>query len=213
MTDTGAPDADLGPSVSVDRLVTFVDAIVAIAITLLVITLVEPVAEAGRQRMTAGEYLADNSDGLIAAAISFAVIASLWKAHHASFSHVELYTPRLATITILWAGTIAVLPLPTAMAAELPTDRTLLAVYIGTMTLSSALLGATDLYVGRHPEIQAPDNLLERTDVRSGFVTTSLFVAALVGAMLVPAWGYRWLLLLLLTPVVARIVARRASTT
>lgn len=194
---------------SSDRLVTFVDAIVAIAITLLVITLVEPVAEAARQGSTPAEFLADNSDGLIAAAISFVVIARLWMAHHASFEHVERYTSPLATITILWAGTIAFLPLPTAMAAEFEPDRTVLALYIGTMTLSSALLSATDLYVRSHPEIQPPDDPLGERDVRAGMVTVSLFVVALVGAMIVPDWSYRWLLVLLLTGPVVGLLTRR----
>lgn len=194
---------------SSDRLVTFVDAIVAIAITLLVITLVEPVAQAARDGLTPAEFLADNVDGLIAAAISFVVIARLWMAHHAGFVHVALYTSRLATITILWAGTIAFLPLPTAMAAEFSTDRVVLALYIGTMALSSALLSATDLYVRRHPEIQPADRPLTQGEVSGGLMLTALFVVALAGAMLVPDWGYRWLFVLLLGAPLARLLTRR----
>jgi uncharacterized membrane protein len=200
------------PSVGSERLVTFVDAIVAIAITLLVITLVEPVSDAARAGDTPGEFLADNADGLVAAAISFVVIARLWMAHHAGFSHVERYTSRLAAITILWAGTIAFLPLPTAMAAEFTTDRVVLALYIGTMALSSALLGATDIYVRRHPEIQPADRPLTTEELRGGMVTTALFVVALVGAMLVPSWGYWWLFVLMLAAPVVHLVVRRART-
>jgi uncharacterized membrane protein len=194
--------------VSSDRLVTFVDAIVAIAITLLVITLVEPVADAAREGLAPAQFLADNVDGLLAAAISFAVIARLWKAHHGSFQHVERYTSRLATITILWAGTIAFLPLPTAMAAEFRPDRLVLALYIGTMTVSSALLSATDWYVRRHPEIQPEDDPLTDAEIRGGQATTLLFVVALAGAMLVPAWSYWWLFALALTGPVVRILER-----
>ena len=39
------------------------------------------------------EFLSDNAYGLLAAAISFAVIARLWLAHHALFEHVIGYTP------------------------------------------------------------------------------------------------------------------------
>jgi uncharacterized membrane protein len=197
------------PSIGSERLVTFVDAIVAIAITLLVITLVEPVADAARAGDTPAEYLADNADGLIAAAISFVVIARLWMAHHAGFAHVACYAPRLATITILWAGTIAFLPLPTAMAAEFATDRVVLALYIGTMALSSTLLSVTDFYVQRHPEIQPADRPLTDAEVRGGLVPTGLFVVALVGAMLVPDWGYRWLFVLLLGAPLASLAVHR----
>jgi uncharacterized membrane protein len=194
---------------SSDRLVTFVDAIVAIAITLLVVPLVERVGDGAAEGLTPGEMLGENSDALIAAAISFVVIARLWKAHHAVFEHVELYTRRLGTLTIAWAATIAFLPLPTAMAAEFEPDRVSLAVYIGTMTLSSALLSATDLYVLRHPEIQVPDRPLSRSDARTGLVTTGLFVVALAGAMLVPALSYWWLFALALTGPVDRMARRR----
>ena len=198
------------PSIGVDRLVTFVDAIVAIAITLLVITLVEPVADAARAGGTPGEFLAENRDGLVAAAISFAVIARLWKAHHSIFAHVERYSPRLATITILWAGTIAFLPLPTAMAAEFSPDRVVLAVYIGTMTASSALLSGTDLYVRRHPELQSAEHALEDDALRGGLVVTAMFVVALVGAMLVPAWSYWWLFVLFLGGPLERFLRSRS---
>lgn len=195
--------------VSSDRLVTFVDAIVAIAITLLVITLVEPVADAADEGLTPAEFLGQIRDGLIAAGISFVVIARLWKAHHCSFVHVEHYTSRLATITIAWAGTIAFLPLPTAMAAEFPADRVVLALYIGTMTVSSALLSATDLYVRRHPEIQPAGDPLPERDARVGLVTNALFVVALIGAMIVPAWNYWWLFALVLTGPVIALLSRR----
>jgi uncharacterized membrane protein len=68
-----------------DRLLTFVDAVVAIAITLLVL----PLAEAGGEINEVGEggaaeLLRLHGDDLVGFALSFVVIARLWVGQHAS---------------------------------------------------------------------------------------------------------------------------------
>ena len=196
---------------SLDRLVTFVDAIVAIAITLLVVPLVEPVAEAARTGIPPAEFLTDNAYGLLAAAISFAVIARLWLAHHALFEHVIGYTRQLAALTILWAGTIAFLPLPTVIAAEFDPDRVSVALYIGTMALSSLLLTLTALYVRGRPDLQDPASPMTAEAVRASTTITVGFTVALVGGLLVPAWSYWWLFALFVVGQVDRVLAARRA--
>lgn len=61
-----------------DRLLTFVDAVVAIAITLLGLPLAE--AAAGLGDRSVAELLQDQADHLFGFALSFAVIARLWVA-------------------------------------------------------------------------------------------------------------------------------------
>src|SRR3712207_2209345 len=64
-----------------DRLVTFLDAVVAIAITLLVLPLVDVIPDEGRD-VDLGALLADEAGRFGAFALSFAVIAQLWLVHH-----------------------------------------------------------------------------------------------------------------------------------
>ncbi len=59
-----------------DRFLTFVDAVVAIAITLLVLPLAEAAGEIGEGSV--GDLLRANEDKLLGFLLSFLVIAQLW---------------------------------------------------------------------------------------------------------------------------------------
>ena len=79
---------------SSERLTFFTDAVVAIAMTLLVLPLTEGVSEAAADGLSTSEYLREYSDQLLAFALSFVIIASFWRAHHALFEHVAAYSSR-----------------------------------------------------------------------------------------------------------------------
>ncbi len=132
----------MGTTRGFDRLVFFTDAVTAIALTVLILPLVDLVVSAADSRVSATQFLGQHFEELIAFLISFAVIARLWLAHHAVFEHIRSYSGRLVFLNMLWLLTIVVLPLPTAMTAEFPTTRFTIAFYIGTMTLSSLCPGS-----------------------------------------------------------------------
>jgi hypothetical protein len=67
-----------------DRLVNFSDATVAIAITLLLLPLVDIADEIRRESL--GDLLADHVGTLIAFFVSFVVISRLWLSHHRLFA-------------------------------------------------------------------------------------------------------------------------------
>ena len=169
-----------------DRLTYFTDAIAAIAITLLVLPIVDRVAEAD----TAAEFFTDNLPSLGAFALSFLVIARLWTAHHAAFEHVSSYTPALRWLSLAWAFTIALLPLPTAMAAQWETTWPVVLFYIGTMTASSTVLTAIYLYIRRHPIVESTDDPVPAARIRNSIITNIEFVVALLLGTLVPAINY-----------------------
>src|SRR5918998_5814172 len=64
-----------------DRLVTFLDAVVAIAITLLVLPLVDVLPDEGGT-VPLGDLLAEEARRFVTFLLSFAVIAQLWLVHH-----------------------------------------------------------------------------------------------------------------------------------
>ena len=74
-----------------ERLLTFVDAVVAIAITLLVL----PLAEIGQEVGDGGaaELLQAHTDDLLGFVLSFVVIARLWLAQHHTVSSLERQSP------------------------------------------------------------------------------------------------------------------------
>ena len=75
-----------------DRLVFFTDAVVAIAITLLVLPLVDVVPVAAQNGQSATEVITDHQPEVFGFLLSFAVITRLWFAHHNFFRHVRAYS-------------------------------------------------------------------------------------------------------------------------
>ena len=192
----------MGTSRGFDRLVFFTDAVTAIAITLLILPLVDLIPEYvtvhGRSGSVGG-FVTENLNPLWAFALSFAIIARLWLANHRTLEYVERQTGRLMTLDLVWAFTVVVLPLPTALIASLPTDAASVGFYVGTMTASSILLSALSFEVYRTPQLD-PDHRERSLLIFVGTVSNSVaFVVALALGVLVPGVGYAGLLLLLLT--------------
>jgi uncharacterized membrane protein len=194
-----------------DRLIFFTDAVAAIAITLLILPLVDLVPDAARSGTTAAEFLADNGDQLLGFVISFAVIARLWRAHHATFEHVRAYSVPLIYLNLIWAFTIVVLPLPTAMISEFAHDRLSTAIYIGTMAISSLALSAISLVIRQNPMVEHTDNRLDRADVVGSIATSALFIVALVLAVALPGVGLWSLFVLFLAGPAAAVIGRQPA--
>ena len=125
---------------SAERLKFFTDAVVAIAMTLLILPLMESVAEAGRDGVTTADYLHEHGGQLFSFALSFVIIASFWAGHHSLFEHVERYSAALVWLNIAWMFTIVWLPVPTAMVGSMAEDGPQKAIYIGTLLVSSAIM-------------------------------------------------------------------------
>ncbi|MES1212751.1 MAG: TMEM175 family protein, partial [Leifsonia sp.] len=131
----------MGTARGFDRLVFFTDAVTAIAITLLILPLVDLVPEYARQDgATVAGFIHDYWTPIWAFLLSFLIIARLWMANHSVLEHVERQSATLMVLEIGWVFTIVVLPLPTALIATLPPDRFSVALYIGTMTVGSLIL-------------------------------------------------------------------------
>ncbi|MFW3172160.1 TMEM175 family protein [Geodermatophilus sp. CPCC 206100] len=184
-----------------DRLVTFLDAVVAIAITLLVLPLVEVLADVAPADDLA-EVLRADAAQFGAFLLSFAVIARLWLVHHRLVEQVGAYDHAFVLVNFAWLLTIVVLPFATQVVAVYGAARPAVGLYIGTMAASSALLTALTLLIRRRPALQRPGT--PPVDPRAGLVTTGTFVLALLLGVLVPGVNYYALFLLFLTPPLER---------
>lgn len=138
--------------VALHRVLTLTDAVVAIAMTLLVLPLVEVAGQVGTS--TIGAYVANHGNLFLSFAISFVVIYVFWAAHSIAFRRLEdthTEAPGLHLLNLGWLLLIAFLPFPTAVVGrELTTTSA--PVYIGTMTVLSALtagiITVTDRVIG-----------------------------------------------------------------
>jgi uncharacterized membrane protein len=121
-----------------DRFLTFIDAVVAIAITLMVLPLAE--AASGIGTRTVGQLLRQHEAELLGFLLSFAVIARLWLGQHRIVSSLVVQTKLVTWLLLAWTLTIVFLPFPTALVAETSNQTATRILYIGTMTVSATLL-------------------------------------------------------------------------
>lgn len=192
-----------------DRLVFFTDAVAAIAITLLILPLVDLVASEPTRNASLPDFLREHLPQLGSFALSFAVIARLWIAHHGLFEHVKSYSRWMMTVNLFWAFTIVLLPLPTAIVAGFQTSPLSVGLYIGTMTLSSAALTVMAAMIRRDPDLEVEQNRLTARSFLSSLVSTISFVIALVIGVVFPAVNFFALLLLFLDVPVEAMISRR----
>ena len=165
-----------------DRFVNFSDAVVAIAISLLILPVVDAVTDATAGDVTARDFFTDNGDRLLAFVISFAVIASFWVAHHQVFEDVKAYTQPLMWANLFWLATIVFIPLPTEILAVQSADTAFVRfVYIASVLVLSCATVAIELVIDHTPDIRIdPDEPRPRLAVRL-VVPGTIVLALIVG--------------------------------
>jgi uncharacterized membrane protein len=187
-----------------ERLLAFVDAVVAIAITLLVL----PLAELGGEARTGqvAELLREHTDDLLGFALSFIVIARLWLAQHFTVATLVRQSPAVTRLLLAWTFTIVFLPFPTAIVTATSEDGLAKVLYLGTMTVSSALLALIAWAIGRDRGLRDAD---EKPDTLHATARTATFLLALAVSTAFPVTSYWPLLLLIVTDPVVNLLRRR----
>jgi len=197
------------PTLSAERLKAFVDAVVAIAMTLLILPLMENVIELGRQEKGVAEYLSEDGMQLFSFALSFLLIASFWITHHRIFDKVERTSSALVWIQVAWMFTIVWLPVPTAMLGAMETSTVQKLLYIGSLLVTSLLLLVTRLHLRAHPQLHAIPASALRRGIAVEIVLCGLYAVALLVAVLVPAIGYFAMFLMVLSGPAQAMLDRR----
>lgn len=192
-----------------DRLVLFTDAVVAIAVTLLVLPLVDVVPEAVDAHERSVEVVTGHLPQIWAFALSFMVITRLWFVHHRVFEHVGGYTRALMALNTGWLLAIVFLPFPTEMVASYPgDDRFTVMLYIGNVLVASACQAALAMLSHRDPDVASATDPTTVEAVRSSLSTVALLVLSLAVVAVLPGVSYYALLLLFLSKPVSRIWPR-----
>jgi uncharacterized membrane protein len=185
-------------------LVLFSDAVVAIAITLLVLPLVEVVGGV-ENHVSARELIDENRQAIATFLLSFVVIATFWLGHHRLFEHVRAYTSGMMRLNLLWLLTIVFLPFPTEIVGHYDSSRFTAGLYTGTILVLSICQSALTFLVRGHKELEDPEDPVGYLEfVSSMWLTGSTLVAFLLAAF-VPGVNFNALFVLLSTPVAMRI--------
>lgn len=192
----------------VDRLLTFVDAIVAIAITLLVLPLADLTTAVGDRPVS--DLLRAHAGEFGAFALSFLVIARLWFVQHRFLRDVVAAPRGLGVLLMAWTATIVFLPFPTGLLPEAASQPLTKLLYIGTVGLNLALVAVMALLAWRTPGATGDTPPL---DPAGAAVNTALLLVALVLALVIPGPSYYVLLLLTVDEQVRRLWNRLVHRT
>ena len=187
----------------------FIDAVVAIAMTLLILPLMESIGEAVGHESTATEWFVDHWGQLLSFVLSFTIIAIFWIGHHRVFSRVHHVSSGLLWVTAAWLLTIVWLPVATAMSGQMSVDDPIVRLtYIGSMLLIALLVVAIRLYLRAHPDLHDMSPALIRRGLLAEIAVAGLFLVALLLSVFVPGLGYWPLLLLIGTAFIPRLIRR-----
>lgn len=186
---------------------TFGDAVVAIAITLIVLPLVDTAMDVD----SAAGFFSGHWDTLLAAALSFVVVAVTWHAHRKLFIGASGYNATIFWLEVVWLAAEVFLPVATVL--DVLGDgvgRAALGTYIGDLLLIVSTMrfqGVVLERTGLVPRSRGP------WWARWHVVVT--WCVILVLALTFPGVGGYWMLLALVDALVVRMIglssARRGS--
>ena len=188
-----------------ERLLTFVDAVAAVAITLLVLPLVDLASEVHTRHDSVSDLISTHFGRFWAFALSFVVIARLWLAQHDLMRPVIAQSRALVGLLIMWSLAIVFLPFPTALLPIGGEQVITKVLYMGTLAIASTLLALVAIAIGRDSSIRETEH---GPAVAPAAVIAVLFAVALIISVTVPAAGYYPLVLLIASDLVVDVIRR-----
>lgn len=178
-----------------DRIIAFSDAVVAIAITVLLLPLAEVEIPHGG---TLGDLIRENGALLGGLTLSWIIIAVFWLAHHRLFDQVRYFDSLTVRLNFLWMFVIALMPLPTNILIQSETTTETVAFYVGWMLLTSTILVLIQWHASRTPGMMDAD-YLKSAEAHEAFLRsrliTGVFGICLLVALVQPNIAL-WFLLL-----------------
>lgn len=145
---------------SADRIIAFTDAAVAIALTLLVLPLMESVAsvtESG-EGASFSAWLTENAGSVSAFGLSFLMVALYWTRHHAAMLMVRRFAGRMLTANFVWILAIVLLPVTSAVAVSFTLDAWSVGAYLSNLALIGVTLAWIEIETMRFPEVEEPSD-------------------------------------------------------
>jgi uncharacterized membrane protein len=141
-----------GEQRSVDRLINFSDAVVAVAVTVLVLPLLDiPGPDAGQ---TVWTVIGDHASELWTFLFTFYVVAVMWLAHNRILNAIGRYDPFIFWVNTTWLAAIVLLPWVSAMYGESSWGRSSVGLLYWGVMAAIALLGSLlGTHLRRHPAL------------------------------------------------------------
>ncbi|MCX6460246.1 MAG: TMEM175 family protein [Actinobacteria bacterium] len=188
------PGASTGRAV--DRLINFSDAVVAVAITLLVLPIIDLRPGDGQ---TFAQLVAENAAQLGVFIFTFLLVSLMWRVHNRVLNGIRAYDSTVFWVNTLWLTSIALLPWLSAQLGDSgwdtdTPDGTIGCAFWGTLGVTSLLTAAMSLYLRHHPALLQP---AERRDPSEGgigrlrgLIFGAYFMASAVLCLFWPEWSH-----------------------
>ncbi|MEU5941046.1 TMEM175 family protein [Micromonospora sp. NPDC047548] len=194
---------------TLQRITAFTDGGVAIALTLLVLPLVN-FADESTARQSVAQLFAEHLGDLLSFAVSFLVIALFWRTHRHLYEQLVDYDEHLLILNTMWLMAVVFLPFPTArlfVETRLRTDSAVL--YLSNMLVISLLALAQAWWVVRRPELHAPSSPGTSRALAPPVALSVTFAVATLAALASPTAGLLVLVCLPLAQFLAVRLTRR----
>lgn len=191
-----------------ERVIAFSDAVVAIAITVLLL----PLADLDVTNGDVLGMLGDNAQLLGGLSLTWVIIAVFWVAHHRLFDRVEVVDQATLWLNFGWLFAIALLPLPTNIVIANDPSPQVTGFYIGWMALISLFLTAILWHVRRSPGLMSDDyraTAAARQAQVKTLLVTGVFAFCFLVALVAPDVALWFLLLQIPIEALARRIAAR----
>jgi uncharacterized membrane protein len=200
----------LAGNLEYDRVLFFSDAVFAIAITLLVVDLRVPDVVPN-----AAKEIANSKDKILSFTISFLVIGLFWMGHHRLFRYITALDRRLIFLNLLFLGTIAFLPYPTALLFAGNTREPAAPVFYASCVAGAGLLElAIWLYASRSKGL-VPASVpltVRRYELAQLLPTPVVFLLSIPVAFIAPGVApFTWILLVPIGRILPRLMRPKAK--
>lgn len=185
----------------------FSDAVVAIAITLLILPLVDSASVIGNGGLAT--FADHHGAQFFAFALSFAVIGTFWWGQHQMIEHVIGYNRLLVAGIFVWILSIVFLPFPTELlSAARNGGQGVHALYVGTLLMAAVGVLLQQWAIVRAPALRSAGHR-EDADLTVAVSLAALMAVIFVAVIVLPSIGLWALLLLLMSRPLARLARSR----
>lgn len=169
----------------IERIAFFSDAVIAIALTLLIIEIKAPHIQKGTTISEQINQLEHLIPEFISFIISFAIIILQWKKHHTIFGKVINYDSKLVSLNSLFLFAIAIIPFSTSYFAHNTSSEFYLPIFV--YGLSLFVLTILNYLIFAHVTSNKNklfDNTLSQTQLKKIGIDYLLFPIALITGLL-----------------------------
>ncbi|HYB87580.1 MAG TPA: TMEM175 family protein [Streptosporangiaceae bacterium] len=188
-----------------DRVLFFSDAVFAIAITLLVVDIRVPDVV-----INSAQQIHHSWDKILSFTISFLVIGLFWMGHHRLFRYITALDRRLIFLNLLFLGTIAFLPYPTALLFAGSTKQPAGTVFYASCVAGAGLVELVVWLYATHTKGLVPASIppaVRRYELAQLLPSPVVFLLSIPVAFAAPSVApFTWILLLPIGRLLPRIM-------